>query len=223
MARRRRFTEGGHVYHVLNRSAKRTRLFDSGEDYFAFERLLAEARERVPVRIISYSSMPNHWHLLLWPRKDGDLTKFVKWLATTHAARWNRYRGALGHGAVYQSRYKSIPVECGTHLLWVWRYIERNALRAKLVERAQDWRWCSLWHRMNPEVELPHFLDPGPITLPMDWCEWVNQPQTETELEAFRRCLATNGAYGSPGWNARWMQAKKRGRPASYEKRKNGV
>jgi putative transposase len=223
MARSRRFTEGGHVYHVLNRSAKRGRLFDSNDDYAAFERLLVEARDRVPVRIIAYSSMPNHWHLLLWPRANGDLPRFVKWLTTTHASRWNRFRRAIGNGAVYQSRYKSIPVEWGAHLFWVWRYIERNALRANLVERAQDWRWSSLWHRLHPQTERTHLLDPGPVSLPVDWCELVNVPQTDAELAAFRQCVSRNKAYGSSDWTAQWSRNRQKGRPASYEKRKNGV
>lgn len=223
MARRRRFTGAGHVYHVLNRSAKRGRLFDFTEHYLAFEQLLAEARRRVPMRIIAYSSMPNHWHLLLWPLADGDLSRFVQWLTTTHAARWNRDRGIVGCGAVYQSRFKSIPVEHGSHLLWVWRYIERNALRANLVARAEDWRWCSLWHRLHADPNQPELLDGGPIHLPLDWCELVNLPQTEGELAAFRLSVATGAPFGSSSWASQWLPRSGKGRPPSYEKRKNGV
>jgi putative transposase len=223
MARKPRFTGAGYVYHVLNRSAKRGRLFDCAEDYLAFERLLCEARERVQVRIIAYSSMPTHWHFLLWPKVNGDLSRFVQWLTTTHASRWNRHRGIVGCGAVYQSRFKSIPVEHGSHLLWVWRYIERNALRANLVVRAEDWRWSSLWHRLHPEQNQVLRFDAGPVALPPDWVELVNLPQTETELAAFRGNVAKGTAFGSPDWISQFAARVTRGRPASYEKRKNGV
>ena len=149
MPRTRRLTQANYVYHVLNRGAKKGLLFEDPSDYADFEELLGEARERVPMRILAYCLMPNHWHLLLWPLTDGDLTRFVKWLSTTHACRWAHDHDCVGEGAVYQSRFKSIPIERGPHLVWAWRYVERNALRADLVSKAEDWPWCSLRKRMS--------------------------------------------------------------------------
>src|SRR5688572_14479517 len=68
MARQRRVTIGNHVYHVMNRAAKRTVLFANASDYLQFERTLEAALARFPMRILAYCLMPNHWHLLLWPR-----------------------------------------------------------------------------------------------------------------------------------------------------------
>ena len=174
MPRTPRVTTANYVYHVLNRAAKRGLLFVQPADYSAFEDLLKEARERIPIRILAYCLMPNHWHLLLWPFGDGDLSRFIKWLSTTHAVRWNRTYESIGNGAVYQSRFKSIPVEPGFHLYWAWRYVERNALRANLVKRAQDWPWGSLGRRtLGPR---PEWLDDGPVKLPSDWNDLVNLP-----------------------------------------------
>jgi len=149
MPRKRRITAAHYVYHVVNRGAKKFRLFECTADYHTFERLLKIARTRFEMRILAYCLMPNHWHLLLWPRNDRALSQFVHWLSTAHATQWNRSKSTVGGGAVYQSRFKSIPIESGPHLLWTWRYVERNALRADLVERAENWRWCSLWLRCN--------------------------------------------------------------------------
>jgi putative transposase len=114
--------------------------------------------------------MPNHWHLLLWPYREGDLSLFIKWLCTTHAARWNKAHGLTGRGAVYQSRFKSVPVDQETNLLRVWHYIERNPLSAGLVTKAEAWRWCSLWDRISASA----FVDGGPVPLPDNWLKLVN-------------------------------------------------
>jgi putative transposase len=219
MSRKRRVIQAQSAYHVLNRAAKKTALFESAGDYYAFERLLFEARDRHPMRILAYCLMPNHWHLLLWPQPNQNLTRYVQWLTTTHAVRWNRARGNVGGGAVYQARFKSIPIQHGPHLFWVWRYVERNALRANLVQRAEDWRWGSLGQR---RAVSENFLDYGPISLPPDWPDIVNIPQTEAELSVFRKHVATMKPYGSDNWLA--SEPSRRGRPPlSYEKRKKRV
>ena len=85
--RQARVAPGGLVYHVLNRAVARLPLLQKPEDYDAFERVLVEARLRHPMRILAYCLMPNHWHLVLYPRADGQLTAFVRWLTHTHTMR----------------------------------------------------------------------------------------------------------------------------------------
>ena len=217
MPRKRRIIQPQSAYHVLNRSAKRTALFECDGDYQAFERLLVEAGEHYPMRILAYCLMPNHWHLLLWPGPDQDLTRHVKWLSATHAARWNIAHENTGGGAVYQARFKSIPVQAGPHLLWVWRYVERNALRANLVARAEDWRWSSLWRR---RAVADTFLQQGPCQLPPDWAEIVNVPQTENEVKAFRDHVAKMKPFGSESWLT--SEPPRRGRPPLTKNVKRG-
>jgi putative transposase len=74
-------------------------------------------------------------------------------LTITHVRRWQQHRGYAGLGHVYQGRYKSFPVESDEHFWVVARYVERNALRANLVLRAEQWRWSSLWQRCRPTGE----------------------------------------------------------------------
>ena len=218
MPRRPRFSKANYVYHVLNRGAKKALLFVTPADYRAFEKLLWEAKAHVPIRILAYCLMPNHWHLLLWPFRDGDISRFVKWLTTTHASRWNRSHSCVGQGAVYQSRFKSIPIEHGPHLFWTWRYVERNALRANLVSRAEDWRWCSLRRRCRSDA---HCLDHGPFELPCDWVDVVNLPQTEAELRAFRYSVSIDKPFGPEGWLH--LPGATRGRPNLRKTKKEGL
>ncbi len=106
---------------------------------------------------------PNHWHLLLWPREYGELAEVMRWLTVTHTQRWHAHYHTAGRGAVYQGRFKSFPVESDEHFLTVARYVERNAVRAKLVERAQDWRWSSLWRGRQRDKSLAKILTEWPV------------------------------------------------------------
>ena len=146
MGRPKRAADGGLVYHVLNRANARMTIFESDADYAAFEQVLEEAVERTPTRLLAYCVMPTHWHLVVWPQEDGALSRFMAWLTLTHTHRWHAQRHSAGTGHVYQGRFKSFPVQADEHFYTLCRYVERNALRAKLVPRAEQWRWGSL-HR----------------------------------------------------------------------------
>ena len=106
----------------------------------------------------------------------------------------------LGSGHVYQGRFKSFQVQENEHFYHVVRYVERNALRANLVQHAEDWRWSSLWRRQHPDAKPIIPLADWPLPLPPDWLEIVNRPQTEAELEAVRRSVNRDAPYGNPAW-----------------------
>jgi putative transposase len=144
--------------------------------------------------------MPNHWHFVLWPKHDGDLAAFMQQLTTKHVRRWQLHRGRVGSGHVYQGRYKSFPVEKEEHFYQVVRYVERNALRAGLVDHAEAWRWSSLWRRTAGTVQQRQFLCDWPVTYPKQWRQFVNQPQTEAEVNAIRRCVARGRPFGDEQW-----------------------
>src|ERR1700720_1705302 len=98
MPRRLRFATGGYVYHVLNRGVGRSRIFSKSRDYAAFERVIKEAKAWLPMRVLAYCSMPNHWHMLLWPYNDGDLSEWLRWLTVTHTQRWHAHHNTAGTG-----------------------------------------------------------------------------------------------------------------------------
>jgi putative transposase len=100
-----------------------------------------------------------------------------------------------------QGRFKAFPVETDDHFLKVCRYAERNALRANLVGRAQDWRWCSLWHRERGDELAQRLLSEWPVDRPSNWLTWVNEPQTPQDLEAIRASLCRGRPYGSESWH----------------------
>src|SRR5204862_568174 len=142
--RQPRAAPGGYVYHALNRGVARLPLFQKEGDFAAFERVLLEALSEHPIRLLGYCVLPNHWHFVLWPEQDGQLTAFLRWLTHTHTQRWHAHYHTSGTGHLYQGRFKSFPVAEDEHFYRVVRYAERNALRANLVRKAEQWRWSSL-------------------------------------------------------------------------------
>ena len=200
MGRPKRAAEGGLVYHVLNRANARMTIFGTDGDYEAFERVLEEAVGRTKTRLLAYCAMPNHWHLVVWPRDDGELSDFTGWLTLTHTQRWHAHRHSTGSGHVYQGRFKSFPVQEDEHFYTVCRYVERNALRANLVGQAEDWRWGSLyrWKRGTAKEKL--LLSSWPLPRRPGWVDHVNAPQTDAELAALRRCVNRGCPFGEDTW-----------------------
>jgi putative transposase len=188
------------VFHVLNRGVGRRRLFDTDADYAAFEAIIAETLEKCPMRICGYCLMPNHWHFVMWPERDDDLGAFLQRLCVTHVTRWQKHRHVVGEGHLYQARYKSFPVETDDYFYRLMRYVERNALRAKLCRRVEDWRWGSLWRRVAGTPEQRALLSDWPVPRPRHWLEHVNRPQTEAELNAIRTSVVRGQPLGSPAW-----------------------
>ena len=187
------------VFHVLNRGVGRRLLFTKDEDFAAFERVIEETLRTRPMRLCAYCLMSNHWHLVVWPQQDGDLPAFMQQLTNTHVKRWKEHRHEIGYGHLYQGRYKCFPVETDDYFYQVVRYVERNALRANLVERAEAWPWSSL---RRAEREAPAFpiLSTWPLPRPAEWAQFVNQPQTESELKALRCCVQRGRPFGDPDW-----------------------
>ena len=208
-------------YHVLNRGNGRAKVFHKDGDYAALLDLMAEANERLPLRVLGYVLMPNHFHLVLWPRGDGDLSRWMQWLMTSHVRRYHRHYGGSGH--VWQGRFKAFPIEQDEHLLAVLRYVERNPLRAKLVRRAENWLWSSLHWRTRER--RPELLAEWPVPCPRNWVAHVNSVQSEAELAAMRRSIARGTPFGNERWTQRVAvrlglesSLRPRGRPRKSEK-----
>ena len=200
MGRPLRAVAGDTIYHVVNRANAHLPIFARPADFDAFESVVGEAHARVGTRILAYCVMPNHWHLVLWPRDDGELSRFVAWVTLTHTQRWHAHHRSAGSGHLYQGRFKSFPVQADGHFLVVCRYVERNALRAGLVSRAEEWRWSSLWRRTHGAHPASEWLARWPLERPDDWLDWVNGPQSPLELEALRRSVRRGCPYGADTW-----------------------
>ena len=219
MPRKPRVSRGGLAYHVMNRGNNRDSIFHKAADYDAFLNILAHVREAEPgVRVLAFCLMPNHWHLVLWPREDGQLSRFVQLLSTTHVRRYFAHYHRDSGGHLYQGRFRAFPIQRDEHLLAVLRYVEANPLRGKKVQRGRDWKWSSLSaHLSGDPLKL---LDEWPIDRPKNWEALVDGPMAEGELEAVRTSVKRGRPFGSEQWVTRTAKAlgleytlRPRGRP----------
>ena len=219
MPRPKRKCSGGVVYHVLNRANGRLRIFKKRGDFEAFERVLVEGLARVPMRLCGYCIMGTHWHLLLWPRNDGDVSEFMRWVTLTHTQRWHAAHGTAGIGHVYQGRFKSFPVQSGVHYLKVLQYIESNPLRAELVADSCDCQYSSLAIR-NGVAKEGLTIDRGPVELPNRWNRHVNTLPGEKIDTVLQNCIKRGAPFGDDKWTEKASQKlglqitlRPRGRP----------
>ncbi len=175
------------------------RLFHERADYIAFQWLLAEACDEVDLPVLAVCAMPNHIHVVVQPRENCDLAQWTHWLFTTHARRYHKKYDTSG--SVWEGRYKASLVQQDEHLLTVLRYVERNALAANLVRRAEQWEWGSLRWRLHGTSPLR--MTPSPLPLPSGWTEFVNAPQSPAEIAAIHSAIERQAPYGDDGWRAR--------------------
>jgi putative transposase len=201
MPRTARSISPEYCYHVLNRGNKRARIFHEHADYAQFQALIARGQDRLELPILAACLMPNHIHLVVHPRAASDVGAWMHWVFTTHV-RWHHAKYETT-GRLWQGRFKAFAIQADHHLLSVMRYVERNALRAKLVEHAEDWRWGSLaWRKTGEGIALGE----SPVALPSYWRQLVNEPQTDAELAEIRTCVNRQRPFGAQDWVA--AQAK---------------
>src|SRR5262245_606751 len=166
MPRAARASAGGVCYHVINRGNGRRQVFHKDADYLAFLKAIAHACIEIPMPVLAYCLLPNHFHLAVRPAGDGDLSRWMHWLLNTHVRRYHKHYGTSGH--IWQGRFKAFPIQEDEHLLTVLRYIERNAVRAKLAGRAERWPWSSARFWQDPG-QRPSYLADGPAPRPRKW------------------------------------------------------
>lgn len=158
------------------------------------------------MRILAYCIMPNHWHLVLYPRNDRDLSEFMRWVTTTHVRQRRTRTKSVGQGHLYQGAYKSFLVQDDTYLIDLIRYVEQNPLRAKLVDNAQDWEWSSLYQRVNQTSLNRRLLDSLPTILPSNYLESVNDILSASQLRTLRTSVNKCVPYGDASWVDRKVQ-----------------
>jgi putative transposase len=200
MPRQARVSIANTIYHIINRANGRVQIFNTDKDYQHFESLMLEAKELTGMRILAYCIMPNHFHLILHPRTDEDLAAFMGWLTTTHVRQYRTRTKTIGHGHLYQDRYKSFPVQTNEYATTLIRYVEQNPLRAKLVRRAENWKWSSLWRREKGSVKEKKLLDPLPIQLPTNYLASVHEILNQERLTAIRYSVNKGSPYGTLEW-----------------------
>lgn len=205
MGRPPRNSQGGYAYHVLCRGLKPRPIFRSEDDYADFELALRQAVDRFEPKLLSFCVLPKLWHMVVIPRKDGDLSKLMAWLIMTHSARWHTKPKRSDSGGLYERRFKSFPVQDDGSLLEVMRYIESQPVRVGLVERAEQWRWSSVFHRNQKDVHASEDVNEPlvslpPVAWPTDWGLQINEPLPDEILQRILISIDRSRPYGTASW-----------------------
>jgi len=128
-------------YHIVTRGIDRRRLFRHKQDYELFFRIVSTYLKRFKVHVMNYCLMPNHLHMLMKVELASDLPEFMKAILQVYGANFREKYKSVGF--VFQNRYKSHLIDDDVYLLECARYIERNPVRAKLVNDVAEYSWSS--------------------------------------------------------------------------------
>jgi putative transposase len=198
MPRTGRISPDNSIQHVLNRGNRREAFFKKPQDYEAFLRLMAAGLDRVPMRILAFCLMPNHWHMVVWPETGSAVSAYIGWLSNAHVRHHHQHYGTNGTGHIYQGRFKNFLVQQETHLYNVLRYVEGNAYRASLVKRAEQWRWSSAGRRYTQNGHA--LLSDWPVPRPQEWTRYVNEGIPPDELASLRHSTRRGTPFGEQHW-----------------------
>jgi putative transposase len=204
------------AHHVTQRGNRRTAIFKDEEDRRAYGTFLKKYAEKHGLDIWAYCLMTNHVHHVVVPRSPGSLSWTFRDAHTAHALRFNREWGQSGH--VFQGRFFSCPMD-DPHMWATVRYIERNPVRAHIVERAEDYRWSSAAAHcgLRPDDLLSDRFPPEGVI--SDWSAWLGEEDDKEMVKAIRRHTRTGWPCGGKefvdrleGMLGRSLRPQQRGR-----------
>jgi len=200
MARQPRVDIPNEIYHVINRSNARWSIFKTDGDYQNVLNALEETLELIPLSIFSFTLMPNHWHFAVKPGNNGDMGKFFGKFTQKVTQRWHASHHTAGSGHLFQGRFKSFLVEKDSYFFQLMQYIEANPLRAKMVKRAEDWPWGSLYLRLNDPAKANNLLTAWPMDVPKNYLNLLNKPLKNQELNNIRHAVLRSSPLGGQSW-----------------------
>ena len=199
MARLARVVVPGYPHHITQRGNRRQQTFFCQDDYLAYKALLAEWCRTYGVSILAYCLMPNHVHLVAVPRSADGLRRAIGETHRRYTRGVNFRQGWRGH--LWQGRFASFVMD-EYHLRAAVRYIERNPVRAGLVQSAWDWPWSSAAaHVAGADDELIRVE--ALRALVSDWRRYLSDGEDDRAGETLRRHEATGRPLGSEQFVAR--------------------
>lgn len=158
--RKRRIWYPGAAYHITSRGIRKSVIFAEQEDYKVFMLILQYTQEKMQFHLHSYCLMSNHFHLLL-TTSDVEIGQIMKLILSNYARYFNRKYGYKGH--LFEDRYVSGLIKTTGQLLKVSRYIHMNPVKARIVNRPEDYRYSSYSYFVSgkdyPILEKASILD----------------------------------------------------------------
>ena len=149
MPRAPRATAESGFYHVILRGNGKQMIFEDDADRRVFLELLAQKTGDAGIHVLAWCLMENHVHLVL-EDPARELSEMMQRLSGDYAQRFNRKSGRVGH--VFESRFKSCPIENEAYLLQAIRYVHDNPENAGICPAA-EYPWSS-YHEYVGSAEV---------------------------------------------------------------------
>lgn len=233
MPRRSRVVAPRYPHHIVQRGHNRQAVFFTEDDRSSYLSTLCEFRDALGVQIHAYCLMTNHVHLIVNPGNDAaNLSLLMKRLAGRHTRRLNRLNGRTGTS--WEGRFKCSAIESDNYLLACARYVDLNPVRARIVERPEDYAWSS--YRARTGLSNCPWLDPDPCFVALAstieqrqqrYREFVTRGIPKLQLEFLRTAVQRNQLTGSDHFSFEIEQLtgtrilnRPPGRPAAVEEQR---
>lgn len=193
MSRMARVVAAGVPHHITQRGNRRADVFFDDEDRVAYRQAVLHSFTYHQLKVWAYCMMSNHVHFIVVPPDEKSMGYGLRDAHTSYALGFNRRHGLSGH--LWQGRFFSCPLD-DAHAWAAIRYVERNPLRAGMVEDPVDYKWCSASAHCGKGTDalLPGDFPPAD-TIP-DWHAWL-KTQPEDEIKRIRKCTTTGRPCGS--------------------------
>ena len=213
MARIARIVVPGLPHHVTQRGNRREQVFFSDDDYRAYIDLLAEALETSESQIWAWCLMPNHVHLIVVPADEDGIRATVANAHRRYAARINARNRWTGH--FWQGRYGSVAMD-EVHLSNALAHVTLNPVRARLVDRPEQWRWSSVHAHLAGRDDAITTVAPV-LSRVGDFAAFLDRAFDDDDFNALRRAELIGRPVGSADFIARLEDQL--GRPLAPGKR----
>ena len=217
MPRIRRCVVPGYAHHVYQRGVRKQPLFHEDRDFLVYKRALREGCAEHGVSMRTYTLMTNHVHLIALPQGEWSISRALHLAHTSYSTYFNAKYGFTGHA--WEGRPKMCVMD-DAHMWNAIRYVERNPVRAGMVERAEDYLWSSAAAHCGLREDFLLENDFPPSGVIENWSEWLKVDHTDEEKQAIRRHTLTGSPWCTPeflveleGLTGRVLRPRKPGRP----------
>ena len=146
MRTKRQIAEGA-TYHVTSRTNGKTDAFSGNVGQRILLEVIREAKEKYDFSLHNFCIMPNHFHLLITPKSDTNLSRIIQWIKTKSAKRWNGSNNSRDH--LWGERFFSRPIKDDEEYFAVYDYIDKNPVKAGLVDNPHDWKASGAYYLAN--------------------------------------------------------------------------
>lgn len=225
MPRIARVVAVGLPHHITQRGNYQQVVFLDEADRRRYLWWIRDYSIKYDLSILAYCLMQNHVHFIAIPYKIDSLAKTFNAAHMRYSQYLNEKLEKKGH--LWQGRFYSCILD-EPHLILAARYIERNPVRAGLVEKPWQWLWSSALEHVNGKtdgiIKLGNLFEIVGMSH-SSWKEYIDKQEKEDLLQRIRKYTIKGSPLGTTefvekleGETGRKLRVLRVGRPKKEEK-----